>query len=403
MPKKFAELRDELKKTLTEAQAIAAKAEAEGRDFTDDEVRQVDELLARSKTLKADAERAKAFETMHAQLAGVGGPVEPGSGGRKTDVHPKVKAAGGSDWSEVALKRLTGPDGYKGVIEPGAVLVSVPLDPEPVRMDVPVLSLRQLLPSVPNTTDRFSYIRQTLRTNNAAVVAKGEKKPTSLYRTNTVEGRTSTIAHLSEPIPRQDLADVALLQQFIEQEMRLGLEIALEDEIMNGDGTGEHFTGLANVSGIQVQAYTTDILVTARKAVTALERYGYLPRAGWLMSREDWETFELTRDAEQRFYFGGPVTAVDPSSRRLWGVPVVVSEAAPIGTAYLADFSQMRLHIREEGRLDWSENVYDPDALGTGVGASDWERNMIRFRYEGRFGLEVRRPSAIVEVDLTAA
>ena len=80
----------------------------------------------------------------------------------------------------------------------------------------------------------------------------------------------------------------------------------------------------------------------------------------------------------------------------------MVSDADTTGIAYLADFSQMLLHIREEGRLDWSENIYDPNALGTGVGASDFQRNLLRFRFEGRFGLEIRRPSAIVEVDLTA-
>jgi hypothetical protein len=62
----------------------------------------------------------------------------------------------------------------------------------------------------------------------------------------------------------------------------------------------------------------------------------------------------------------------------------------------------MKLQVRQDGVLDWSENVYDPNALGSGSGASDFERNMLRFRFEGRFGLEILRPSAIVEIDLTA-
>ncbi|MFH0244435.1 phage major capsid protein [Streptomyces sp. HK10] len=402
MPKTFEALRDELKKTLTEAQAIHEKAKAEGRDFTDDEVRQVDELLARGKTLKADAERAKAFETMHAQLAGVGGPVEPGGGAKAADAHPKVKASGGTDWADTMLKAVAGPDGYKGILASGTVAVNVPLNPDPVRSDVPVLSVRQLVPNVPNSTGRFGYLRQTTRTNNAAVVAQGAKKPTSVYTLERVDDRVRTIAHLSEPIAKQDLDDVALLRQFIDQEMRLGLDLALEDEIINGDGTGEHFTGMANVSGSQVQAWDTNLLTTTRKAVTKLERYGYLGGAGWLMTPEDWEAVELLQDNEAVFYYGGPQSVISPGNRRLWGVPVVVSDAATAGTAHLADFSQMRLQVRQDGVLDWSENVYRPDALGAGVGASDFERNMVTFRFEGRFGLEILRPSAIVEVDLTA-
>lgn len=398
MPKKFAELRDELQKTLDHARIIQAKAAAEDREFTEAEGKQLDELITRGKSLKGDADRAKAFEEMYAQLDGTGAP---GSSSSKS-VHPRVKASGGTDWADAMVKQLGGAQGYKGVLANGTIAVNVPLDPEPVRSDVPVLALRQLIANVRNTTGRFAYLRQTVRTNNAAVVAQGAKKPTSIYTLARVDDRVRTIAHLSQPIAKQDLDDVGLLRTFIDQEMRLGLDIALEEEILEGDGTGEHFTGMANVSGSQSQAFVTNVLTTARKAVTKLERFGYLGSAGWVMTPEDWETIELLADNEGQFYYGGPQAAVNAGARRLWSVPVVVSDAATTGTAYLADFSQMRLQVRQDGVLDWSENVYDPDAISAGVGASDFERNMLRFRFEGRFGLEILRPSAIVEVDMAA-
>lgn len=408
MYKKADQLRDEAAAAFRNAKSIADRAEAEGRDFTAAELAEAQKSIEDGKRLRAEFEKAVATETMHGALNALGNggsaSADPGSpfSSKSGDLPPKVKAGGGSDWSAKAIQRLSGPTGFKGVIETGAVLVTVPLDPEPVRMDIPVLSLRQLIPSVQNTADYFSYQRQTVRDNNAAVVARGALKPTSIYTVGKVEDRCATIAHLSEPIAKQDLADVPLLQQFIEQEMRLGLELALENEIMNGDNTGDRFTGLANLSGTQSQAFSSNVLTTARKAITKLDRYGSLGRAGWLMSPEDWETIELLADNEGQFYYGGPQAAVNPGSRRLWGAPVVVSDAAATGTAYLADFSTLRLQVREEGKLSWSENVYRPDALGEGVGASDFERNLITFRFEGRFGLEARRPSAIVEVDLTA-
>jgi HK97 family phage major capsid protein len=404
MQKNVDELRDELKTTLKRAQAIAAKAEEEGRDFTADEASEVDELLKAGKSLRAELEKAKASETMRTALAELGEGIPGGDGGHgaKMDVHPRVKASGGSDWGDTVAKAVTSPTGYKGILASGTVAVNVPLNPEPVRMDVPVLTLRQLLPNVQNSTGRFAYIRQNTRTNNAAVVAQGAKKPTSVYQTQRVDDRVRTIAHLSEPIAKQDLDDVGMLRQFIDQEMRLGLDLALEDEILNGDGTGEHMTGIANVSGSQSQAFVTDVLTTTRKAVTKLERYGYMAGAAFVMTPEDWETVELLADNENRFYYGGPQSTVNPAARRLWGAPVVVTDAATTGTAYLADWRQMRLQVRQEGVLDWSENVYDPNAISTGVGATDFERNMLRFRFEGRFGLEILRPSSIVEIDLTA-
>ncbi|MFJ4879345.1 HK97 family phage prohead protease [Streptomyces sp. NPDC088745] len=347
-------------------------------------------------------ETPEAKATMRQALQDLGNGVSGDGPAARDDVHPRVKASGGTKWGAQVVAGLGGPQGYKGVLANGTVAVDVPLDPEPVRSDIPVLSLRQLMPNVRNTTGRFAYLRQTVRTNNAAVVAHGAKKPTSLYTLARVDDRVRTIAHLSEPIAKQDLDDIGLLRTFIDQEMRLGLDVALEREILSGDGTGEHFTGMANVSGAQVQAFSSNVLTTTRKAVTKLERWGYLARAGWVMTPEDWETIELLADNEGQFYYGGPQAAVNASSRRLWSVPVVVSDAATTGTAHLADFSQMRLQVRQDGVLDWSENMYDPNALGAGQGASDFERNMLRFRFEGRFGLEILRPSAIVEVDMAA-
>jgi HK97 family phage major capsid protein len=403
MQKNAEQLRDELVTTAKRAQALAAMADEEGRDFTAEEAAEAKRLMDEGKRLKAALEGAKANEAMRSALVALGEGVAPGSeGGAKRDVHPRVKASGGSDWGETVVKAVAGPHGYKGIFANGTVAVNVPLNPEPVRMDVPVLTLRQLMPNVQNTVGRFAYMRQNLRENNAAVVAHGAKKPESKYQQQRVDDRVRTVAHLSEPIAKQDLDDVPLLRQFIEQEMRLGLDLALEDEILNGDGTGEHFTGIGNVSGSQAQAFVTDVLTTTRKAVTKLERHGYMANAAFVMTPEDWETIELLADNEARFYYGGPQTTVDRSARRLWGAPVVVTDAATTGTAYLADFSQMRLQVRQDGVLDWSENVYDADALGEGVGASDFERNMLRFRFEGRFGLEILRPSSIVEIDLTA-
>ena len=54
-------------------------------------------------------------------------------------------------------------------------------------------------------------------------------------------------------------------------EMELGLAAALEDQVLNGSGFGENLTGIGNVSGAQAQAFTTDLFVTARKAITKLE------------------------------------------------------------------------------------------------------------------------------------
>lgn len=414
-------LKTEGRKALLEARAIADLAEAEDRDFTPDEAAKVKASIARGRDLLEQARLAERGpgqdDELKATLKELGDDIG-GSGasfstawsarGRgkgpssKAGLHPRVKAAGGSDWGATVRYAASGGGQYKGILASGAVPLTVPLDPEPVRQGVPVLALRQLIPTVTGPS-RFGYMRQTVRTNNAAPVARAALKPTSVYTWERIDDRTRTIAHLSEPIARQDLRDAPSLERVLDVEMRLGEELALEAQIINGSGSGENMTGIANVSGSQSQAWDTNLLTTARKAKTKLEVLSFVEGAAYVMHPNDWETVELLANNEADYYLGGPVQTVEVTSRRLWGLPVVTTTAQTAGVAHLVNFPiATELQVVEDVRLDWSENVYDPDALGSGQGASDFQRNMIRFRCEMDAGLKIFQPSAIVEIDLTA-
>ena len=56
-------------------------------------------------------------------------------------------------------------------------------------------------------TAEYAYLRQSVRTNNAAVVAAGAVKPTSVYTVTGIENSLVVIAPLSEGIPRYWLLD----------------------------------------------------------------------------------------------------------------------------------------------------------------------------------------------------
>lgn len=378
------------------------RIKSEKRKATPEERAQLDAMITEAKGLEPRYKKAKQEASMSEALRALDLPAGGRAGVVKAATMPaRVKASGGSTWGAAVVKESSGPHEFKGLLASGSVPVTVPLDPDPVRMDVPVLTLRQLIPAVVNSTSHFSYMRQVVREHNAGVVAAGERKPTSRYQLERFDDRVRTIAHLSEPVNKFDLSDASMLQEFIDAEMRDGLELALEHEIINGDGTGEHFTGLNDVSGHIVQEFVEDLLTTTRKAVTKLDINGYTEGAGWVMHPDDWEAVELLRDNEARFYYSGPVEAVQPVSRRLWSVPVVTSISQEPGTAHLVDFSRAtRLQVRQEGMLDWSENVYRPDLFGTGDGGNTFEANQVVFRFEGRFGLEIKKPSAIVRVEL---
>jgi HK97 family phage major capsid protein len=141
--------------------------------------------------------------------------------------------------------------------------------PDPVALGQPALSLLDVIPVVQHATAEISYLRQTTRTNNAAVVAAGALKPTSVYSVTRVESSLQVIAHLSEGIPRHWLLDNTALEAFLANELTYGLQTAVEAKVL-ADVNG--------TSGIQMQAYATSVLATLRKGVTS-SRWPGTPQA----------------------------------------------------------------------------------------------------------------------------
>lgn len=270
--------------------------------------------------------------------------------------------------------------------------------PAPVETDIITMSEapRSLLEPIPakglnggyGTGNSFSFLRQTLRTNNAAPVADGALKPTSVYSLAEVEDRVRVIAHLSEPVPERYFADHANLQDFLRNEMEAGLYLALENQVVHGDGLGENLTGLLNTSGIILQAFTTDALTSIRKAMTSLEVYGITPTA-LVLNPVDAEALELLRDSGTT----GQYLLGDPGGdgvEKLWKVPRVPSTAVAAGTALLSDWQQAQVIVREDATLAL-------DRFG-----ENFTKNRVTMRLEGRFGFAVKRPNAFVEVALAA-
>jgi hypothetical protein len=246
------------------------------------------------------------------------------------------------------------------------------------------------------TEDGLSYIRQTVRTNNAAAVARHGQKPASIFELARVEDRTRTVAHLSEPIALQDLEDNRQLDGFIVDELVHGLKVGLDAEVVAGDGTGEHMSGFLTVITAE-EAFDTDVATTCRRAVTTLEESEVEPQA-WVMAPGDWEAIDLLYGVD-----GIPIvkgTPVDRAARRLWSLPVLVSNAVTAGTALLGDFSGARLAVRSESRIDWQTAGSVDDGAG---GYYDmFDRNETKARAELRAVLEVLSVPKFIKVALTA-
>lgn len=398
---KYEDLRDQAKALIAEAGTIAKAAEDAGRGFTVAERAKINDNIAKARDLKARADAIAGDPELIKAISELGGGLSTGLAGtgRRSN---SWAAAGRKYLTETGRKTLE----PSGTIQVPSISTTIPVNPDRPR------SILNLIPFRSEDGDLFSYLREVERTHAASTVARGKLKPRSTYSLERIDDRCRTIAHLSDPVDRSTLADAPLVEDYLGGALRDGCLLELENQVLNGDasttGVLDDLTGIINTSGVQSQAWSTDVLTTTRKAVTKLEDQNLDPAGfAFTMSPGAWEAIELTTDTDH-FLLGDAAgnarLPVDRAARRLWGLPVVVSAAvADDATAVLGDFGGSAVvHEREGVVIEWSEAVQVDLGESGGATASAFEVNQRVYRAELRAGLEVSRPAAFVVIDLSA-
>ena len=172
--------------------------------------------------------------------------------------------------------------------------------------------------------------------------------------------------------------------------------LAVEDQILNGTNTSPEIQGMITCTGIQAQAWDTDILATTRKAITLVELINY-PTSGLCFgfSPEDWETLELVESTGGAYKMndGSARAPINRQKRTLWGVPVCLSTSLTEGEGVLFHRDAVTLFEHMQGvRIDWSEA---PD--------SNVAKNEVTWRCEGRWSAAIHAPEGIVSLELAAS
>lgn len=425
-----------------EARAIAAKCEEEKRDFTAEEAAQLREHMAKAVAAKSEIERLKGNDDLRKSLAELGDDIALNT---KTDDDGNRQTAGGfqlPNRKKSVGQQFIESDEYKGLmaqakggnfgakqrVQSGLAgfksLVTGASDtsggafvvPDQLGLQVGLdafqrpLRIRDLVTPGQTSSDSVEYVRMTSFTNNAAPVAEatsaasptapvsgggalipnagGGYKPESSLAAVKITAPVKTIAHWM-PITKRAVSDAAQVVTLIDAFLRYGLEEELEDQMITGDNTGENFEGLATVSGVQSQAFDTDLFTTLRKGRTKVRTVGRSIANGYLLNPVDLETLDLLQDNEGRFYFGGPSGV--GTAQTLWGLPVIETEAVPQGTAYVGDFRKAILWDREQATIQMTDSHLD-----------FFVRNLVVILAEMRAAFGIIQPNAFVEVDLAA-
>lgn len=432
--KKSEKLIAEMKGKWDGIQAIRDAVVTEKRDFTEDEKARVEATLDEVRAIEVQVEQEKANEALVDQIDSLNGLFMPDGGQKGGQQRPgdeqRRKALGslGEQFTSSPvwqgwMKQFAGgriPESLKGISSP-PVEVKELLRKTLITGDSATsagafvqtdytgiyeglgrypLSVRDLISIRTTMSDTVEFVRQTAQVTQAAPTAESNVttysgttgqvsglKPEAAMAFAKVQESVKTIA-VWIPATKRALSDVGQLRGIIDDELRADLNEELENQILNGNGAGENFTGLNNTANVLVQPFATNIAVTARKAITNLLINGKQMPNGWLFNPADWEAFDLLTDLQGRYYWGGPM-AMGP--RTLWGVPVAQSYLQGAGTGWLGNWGKAVLWDREQATITASDSHSD-----------FFIRNMVAVLAEMRAAFGIIRPTAFVEVDLTS-
>lgn len=289
----------------------------------------------------------------------------------------------------LVLKEITSADVSTGVKREPYIDSLVSLERQPLR-------IRDLLTIVPVQTDAVKYGKQTLRDNKARIVAEGDSKPYSDYKWEDATANIEVVAHLAK-LTLQALADAPRLAAEVESEMRYGLALAEEAEILNGDGTTGHLSGLmdnATPYAVPAGMDSTDVLTPIdrlRVAMLQIHLAYAVPDAHVLNPINVAEIDLMRRDGTAQtggYLFSRPDG--DTGVARAWRLPIVESPSMAVNEFLTGAFRySVHLYVRQGATVAISTENDD-----------DFETNKATMRCESRIGLGVRRPYGLVAGNL---
>jgi HK97 family phage major capsid protein len=289
----------------------------------------------------------------------------------------------GSGKQRVALERkaITG-------LTAGAGGVLVPEDRLAVVLELPQrrLTVRDLITPGSTTSSSLQYVRVTGYTNAAAIVAETAAKPESALTWAEVITAIATIAHWVKA-SKQILADAPQLQTFIDGQLRYGLKLKEEAQLLKGSGIGGNLNGIYTQATAYVEpialgrvANRIDILRLAMLQGELAE----FPPTGIVLHPSDWAAIELSIGSDLRYLFANPQALAGPT---LWGLPVVTTQALAI-TEFLV------------GAFKLGAQIFDREQIVVLVSTEDQDnfiKNMVTILCEERLGLAVYRPEAFIK------
>ena len=248
------------------------------------------------------------------------------------------------------------------------------------------MTIRALLAQGNMDGQAIEFLKEHSETNSAAMVAEGAAKPQSDFRLEMVSTSAKVIAHTMKA-SRQALSDVSALKSMIDMRLSYGLDLVEENQLLNGDGTGQNLLGLIP----QATAYSSPLTGADTQSIDKIRlmilqaALALLPADGIVMHPADWGWIELLKDTTGRYIIGNPQGTIGAT---LWSLPVVPSMAMTVDKVLVGAFrTGAQIFDRWETTIE------------TGYENDDFTKNLVTILAEKRLALATYRPGAFIYGD----
>jgi HK97 family phage major capsid protein len=256
------------------------------------------------------------------------------------------------------------------------------------------LTILDLIPTTPTTSDTIDWVRESTFTNAAAPTAEATA---STGTSGTAPESALAYARTTSPVQNVEhyvtvtnrmLADYPAIEGIINQRLLLGLNLTLENQILTGNGTAPNLTGILSTAGVGVQARgaTDNNMEAVFKGMMQVMVTGLSVPNAVVMHPLNFQTIRLVREGTQTGqYLYGPPSQTGATT--IWGLPLIMSLGLAANTALTGDFAM--------GLMLWDR---EQSTIRTGYINDDLIRGIQRILAEIRVALTVFRGAAFCQV-----
>lgn len=283
-------------------------------------------------------------------------------GKQKETVEMTFKAAAAMSTGNVSANTVANMPGQPAMVMPG--LASAPRN-EPFILD--------FVDNGTTSSTTIQWFNKVNREDGTAMVAEGALKPLSDF---DIVGETSAVKKIAHGfnVSEEALADIPMLQSELNGEGITSLMLGIEDQILNGAGTGDNLKGILTYAGAYSLAALNDTVNNANEydailaAHTMLATLNYKPNAVFVNPVTRFK-LRTTKDANGNYII--PPSS-DANALNIDGLPIIAKNQITAGNFLMGDFKKS--HVR----------FYMDVTIRVGYHEDDFRKNRVTVLIEAR-------------------